>query len=377
MTSLKVAFLIRDLNYAGAQRQVVTLAKAVDKQYFDVSVLYFYPNDLLAKDLEEANIKTICLAKQGRWDLMSFFLRLVKYLKDIKPDILHGYLGEPNLLTIFLKPFFPSTKMIWGLRNSNNENPNQYGWVGLLLGKLNRLLCPLADLIIVNSHAGRTYSLTKGYPADKMVVIPNGIDTEYFKPDREARARVRAEWKISVDTLLLGVVGRLDPMKDYPNFLKAAALLCQERKNLVFVCVGKGPEDYARELQQLTAQLNLSEKVIWAGTRADMPAVYNALDIYVSASAYGEGFSNALGEAMACGLPCIVTDVGDSAWIVGDTGVIVPPKNSQALADAMKQMIDKIDDRHQESIRQRIINQFSVPELAKKTEAVFFQLLKY
>jgi glycosyltransferase involved in cell wall biosynthesis len=373
----KIVFLIRDLNFAGAQRQVVTLAKALDKQCFDVSVLYFYSNGLLAKDLENANIKTICLQKRGRWDLMSFFLRLVQHLKDIKPDILHGYLGESNLLTIFLKPFFSSTKMIWGLRDSNNENPNQYGWVGRLLGKLNCLLCPLADLIIVNSHAGRACYLTEGYPADKMVVIPNGIDTEYFKPDRAARARVRAEWNIPVDALLLGIIGRLHPMKDYPNFLKAAALLCQERKNIVFVCVGKGPEDYAKELQQLTTQLSLSEKVIWAGTRADMPAVYNALDIYISASAYGEGFSNALGEAMACGLPCIVTDVGDSASIVGDTGVVVPPKNPQALANAIKQMIEKIDDRHQESIQQRIINHFSVPELAKKTEAVFCQLLKY
>jgi glycosyltransferase involved in cell wall biosynthesis len=316
------------------------------------------------------------LAKRERWDLISFFVTLIKELKTIKPDILHGYLGESNLLTIFLKPFFPSTKMIWGLRNSNDENPDFHGWVGRLLGTLNRLLAPLADLIIVNSHAGQAYYSTEGYPADKMVVIPNGIDTEYFKPDREARAKVRAEWKISVDALSVGIVGRLHPMKDYPNFLQAAALLCQERKNIMFVCVGKGPEDYTRELQQLTAQLSLSEKVIWAGTRADMPAAYNALDIYVSASAYGEGFSNALGEAMACGLPCIVTDVGDSAWIVGDTGVIVPPKNPQALANAMKQIIDKIDDRHQESIRQRIIDQFSVPELAKKTETVFCQLLK-
>lgn len=373
----KVAFLIRDLNFAGAQRQVVTLAKALDKQCFDVSVLYFYSNGFLAKELKDAGIVNICLEKQERWDLIGFFFRVFKHLQNIKPDILHGYLDESNLLTIFFKPFFPSTKMIWGLRNSNDENPNQYGLVGRLLDKFNCLLCPLADLIIVNSHAGRAYHLTEGYPADKMVVIPNGIDTEYFKPNREARARLRAEWKISVNTLLLGVVGRLDPMKDYPNFFKAAALLCQEKKNIVFVCVGKGPEDYVRELQQLTAQLNISEKVIWAGTRADMPVVYNALDIYVSASAYGEGFSNALGEAMACGIPCIVTDVGDSAWIVGDTGAIVPPRNPQALADAMKQLIEKIEDLNQEFIRQRILNQFSVSELTKKTEAVFFQLLKY
>lgn len=372
----KVTFLIRDLNYAGAQRQVVTLAKALDRECFDISVLHHYSNGSLEKDLKDADIVTICLEKQGRWDTIAFFWRLVKNLKLIKPDLLHGYLGDANLLTIFLKPFFPSTKMIWGLRNSNDENPNQYGWVGRLLGELNRPLAPLADLIIVNSHAGRAYHLTEGYPADKMVVIPNGIDTEGFQPDREAGARLRTEWGIPEDALLIGLVGRLHPMKDHPNFLKAAALLCQEKKNIMFVCVGKGPEDYTMELQQLTAQLNLSEKVIWAGTHADMPAVYNALDIYVSASAYGEGFSNALGEAMACGLPCIVTDVGDSAWIVGNTGIIVPPKNPEALANAMKQLIEKVDDQDQEPIRQRIIDRFSVSELAQKTETMFYQLLK-
>lgn len=373
----KVVFLIRDLEYGGAQRQLVTLVKGLDKKCFDVTVLYLYLGGSLEKDLKDSEVPMISLEKRGRWDLFGFFWHLVKHLKRIKPDILHGYLGESNLLTIFLKPFFPSTRMIWGLRNSNDENPDLYGWVGRLLSQLNRLLSPFADLIVVNSHAGRAYHLTDGYPADKMIVISNGIDTERFQPDREAGAKVRAEWGIAEDTLLLGLVGRLDPQKDHPNFLRAAALLCEEIKDVHFVCVGRGPEDYAGELYQLAEQLGISEKVIWAGARADMPAVYNALDVYVSASAYGEGFSNAIGEAMACNVPCIVTDVGDSAWIIDNTGIVVPPKNPKALAAAMKQSIEIANNENREYARQKIINQFSVPQLAKKSEAAFLQLFKH
>jgi glycosyltransferase involved in cell wall biosynthesis len=365
----KVVFLIRDLNYGGAQRQLVTLVKGFDKQSFDVSVLYFYSDSPLEKDLRDSDIPIICLEKRGRWHLFGFFWRLVQHLKYIHPDVLHGYLGESNLLTILLKPFFPSTQMIWGVRESNT-NPDYYGWLGRLLSFVNCFLSRFADLIIVNSHAGQAYYLEYGYFADRMVVIPNGINTEKFKPDPESGSKVRAEWGISKDTILIGLVGRLDPMKDHPTFLKAAALLCEHRQDVRFVCVGRGPENYAQELYHLINELGISEKVIWAGARADMPAVHNALDIAASSSCYGEGFSNAIGEAMACGVPCVVTDVGDSAWIVSDTGVVVPVKNPEALKTAMKRLIDNIDtpDSNRHYIRQRIIEQFSVLQLVLKTQ---------
>jgi glycosyltransferase involved in cell wall biosynthesis len=366
----KIVFLIRDLDCGGAQRQLMTLIKGLDKQRFDVTVLYFYAGGLLLKDLKDSGLSIICLEKRGRWDVLKFFWLLVQHLKRIQPDVLHGYLDESNLLTIFLKPFLPSTRIIWGIRVSNTP-PDRYGWLGRLIFQLECLLSPLVDLIIVNSHAGRDYFLSHGFAADKMVVIPNGIDTERFKPDSESRARVRAEWGISEDTNLIGLVGRLDPMKDHSTFLKTAALLCEERQDVCFVCVGGGLENYAQQLYQLTDELGISEKVIWAGVRSDMPAVHNAIDIACSSSSYGEGFANALGEAMACGVPSVVTDVGDSAWIVNDTGVVVLPKNPEALKNAMNKVIENIGTNRykQEPIRQRILDEFSVLQLLLKTEA--------
>jgi glycosyltransferase involved in cell wall biosynthesis len=369
---LKLAFLIPSLHYGGAERQLVTLVKALDKSRFDITVLHCYPEGPLEKDLEDSEIKTISLEKRGRWDLLSFFWRLIHHLKDIQPDVLHGYLSTPNLLTIFLKPFFPSTQMIWGMRDSN-QDLSHYDWLSRLLFPWECFLSRFADLIIFNSQAGRAYYLAQGFPADKTVVILNGIDTDRFQPNREARIKVRSEWGVSEETILIGLVGRFDPMKDHPTFLKAAALLCQDRQDISFVCVGSGSESYAQELYRLAKQLDISEKVIWAGTRVDMPAVYNAFDIAASSSAFGEGFANVIGEAMACGILCVVTDVGDSGWIVDNTGIVVPHQNPEALAQGWRSLIEQ--QQYQNPVtklkaRSRIISEFNCNKLVQNMACI-------
>jgi glycosyltransferase involved in cell wall biosynthesis len=367
----KVVFLIRDLNYGGAQRQLVTLVKALHQEdCLDVTVLHFYSGGPLLKDLIDRGIPTISLEKQERWDVLGFFSRLFWHLKRIQPDVLHGYLGESNIAAIFMKPFFPSTRIIWGIRGSNTPS-GRYGWLGNLLSLLERLLSSFTDLIIVNSHTGKTDYLDRGYAPDKMVVISNGIDTERFQPDSEAGAKVRSEWGISENTILIGLVGRLSPMKDHPTFLQAAALLSKEREDVRFVCVGVGDENYAKELYQLADDLGISEKIIWAGGRSDMPAVFNALNIACSSSSDGEGFPNVVGEAMACGVPCVVTDVGDSAWIVGDKGIVVPPKNPEALAAGWNSLLNlALTDKLAlaEKARKTIVEKFSVKNLVRETE---------
>jgi glycosyltransferase involved in cell wall biosynthesis len=367
----KVVFLIRDLNYGGAQRQLVTLVKALHQEdCFDVTVLHFYCGGSLLKDLIDRSIPTISLEKQERWDVLGFLGRLFGHLKRIQPDVLHGYLGESNIVTMFLKPLFPSTRIIWGIRGSNTPS-DRYGWLGSILSQLERLLSSFTDLIVVNSHTGKADYVNQGFASDKMVVISNGIDTERFVPDSEAGAKVRSEWGISENTILIGLVGRLSPMKDHHTFLKAATLLSKVREDVRFVCVGVGEENYAKELYQLTDDLGIAEKIIWAGGRSDMPAVFNALNIACCSSSDGEGFPNVVGEAMACGVPCVVTDVGDSAWIVGDKGVVVPPKNPEALKTAIKALIEKtnLDDYNRQEIRQLIVEQFSVRQLVLKTKA--------
>ncbi|MBD1896895.1 glycosyltransferase [Coleofasciculus sp. FACHB-129] len=362
-----MTFIIRSLNYGGAERQLLTLVQCLEKERFNITVLYFYSGGTLEKNLKDTRVQLISLDKGGRWDIVGFSWRLVSQIRRIKPDLLHGYLGIPNLLTICLKMLFPSTRVIWGVRASNIDF-SCYDWLSRLVFKLECMFSRFADLIIVNSRAGRTYHLEHGFPADKMLVIPNGIDTEHFKPSLETRAKVRTEWEISEDTILIGLVGRLDPMKDHPTFLRAAALLCKQRQDVRFVCVGTGSESYAQKLYQLAKKLDISEKVIWAGARADMPMVYNALDIATSSSSYGEGFSNAIGEAMACSVPCVVTDVGDSSWIVDDTGLVVLPQSSEALLAGWLTCLGRDRNAMGLKARSRIVEHFSVKQLVEQTE---------
>jgi glycosyltransferase involved in cell wall biosynthesis len=184
--------------------------------------------------------------------------------------------------------------------------------------------------------------VSAGFRGSRMVVIQNGIDTTHFAPDLKAGLRLRASWQVPEDSLLIGIVGRLDPIKDHPTFLRAAAILAGSRPDVRFVCIGGGPEEYARCLRNLADDLGLCDKVIWPGfITNDMVAAYNALDL-CSSSSYGEGLSNAVAEAMACGVPCVVTAVGDSPLIVGDTGVVVPPKNPDALAAGWAAMIERL-----------------------------------
>jgi glycosyltransferase involved in cell wall biosynthesis len=383
----KVAFLIRELSYGGAEKQLVTLAKALSLKGFDVTVLCFYPNGAFEKEFSRTTVKLLSLEKKGRWDMIGFFWRLFYQLRSIRPDILHTYLPDSNVIAIFVKPFFPNTKIVWGIRHSNwgipqssQKKDKQFvNWDGAqnTLLQLEKKLARFADLIIVNSYAGQKCHLSKGFPTENMVVIPNGIDVDRFQPDPKAGLAVRQEWDVLPNTILIGLVGRLAPMKDHPTFLQAAALLCQERQDLHFVCIGKEQQpDYTQQLYELTNQLGIADRLIWAGARSDMPDVYNALDIVVSTSAYGEGFSNAIGEAMACGKPCIVTDVGDSAWIVDNQGIVIPPGDPQALKTAMLQSIDAIN-KNEPKVRQRIVENFSVPQLLLKTELNLLSLFHH
>lgn len=361
---MKICFLLRALTYGGAERQLVLLAKGLHARGHDVVVVVFYSGGPLEKDLLDAGVRIRSLNKRGRWDVQNFLSQLVRVMREDRPDILHSYLTEP--VTMILKPLFPSTKVVWGIRVSNIDY-RDYDWLALVSFKLDCWFSRFADAIISNSHAGRDYHVALGYPAEKTVVIPNGIDTERFYPNPMARDRIRKEWGIAEHEVLIGLVARLVPMKNHPSFLKVAASLVQERKDIRFVCVGDGPNDYRTTLQELTKTLGLTGYVIWTGARSDTADIYNALDLLVSSSAYGEGFSNVLGEAMACGIPCVVTKIGDSAWVVGPSGTIVPPNDSEALADAIGRMLTAPRPDPM-TIRRRILDHFSIETLVSATE---------
>lgn len=369
---MNTAFIIRDLGHGGAQRQLSILAAGLVREGHAVSVLHFY-GGTFEQNLREGGVKTICIGKKGRWDLLGFFFRLIKAARSVQPEVVHGYLAESNLMALLLKPFCGFPRIVWGVRDSQTD-AHLWGMLGKLSFRLNCLLARFADAIICNSQAGRAYYLARGYPARKMHVVPNGIDTERFKPSRHEHP------------LTFGLVGRMSPMKDVATFLKAAALVPDAR----FVIVGSGDESYAQQMRDLATSLGVN--VTWLPAQNDMPAVYATFDCLVNSSAFGEGFSNVIGEAMACGVPCIASDVGDSAWIIGNPAQIFPAGDHEALAKCMREFVHRRTDmatacpsdaptstvsdnaqpdglRHVQptSPRARIVSEFSIQRLIERT----------
>ena len=368
---MKIVFLVRSLNYGGAERQLTLLSKGLRQRGHDVVVVVFYSGGPLEKELVDAQVRVRPLNKRGRWEVFGFLIRLIQVLREERADILHGYLHDANLMTMIPRFLTLCTKVVWGVRCSHIDL-RQYDWLAWVEFKVNCWLSILPDAIIANSHVGRDYHLALGYPAEKTVVIPNGIDTERFRPNPLARRRIREEWGIKEQEELIGLVGRLDPMKDHPIFIEAAALLAKRRSEIRFVCVGGGPDEYRAELQRHAKQLGLEDRLLWVGIREDMPAVYTALDIAVSSS-YGEGFANVIGEAMACGVPCVVTNVGDSARVVADLGEVVPPKDPAALRDAIERLLDQ-KPHTPAQVRLRIVEGLSAEAMVVKTERVLLTL---
>lgn len=374
---IRLCFLIRQLNLGGAQRQLLALAAGLAREQYEVTIITFYSGGLLSAQLDELpHVKHLSMNKSGRYDLFGFIIRLTHALRELRPQILHSYLGVSNVLSVLLKPLLPQTRLVWGVRASDMDW-SRYAWHERVVFNLQRRLARWADLIIVNSHAGYKFLLTHGFPKHKLLVIQNGIDTQRFLPDAQARRRVREEWQVRDDEILLGLIARLDPMKDHRAFLQAAALFAREHKSARFLCLGEGPQNYRRELQALAQELGLQARLLWSNGREDMPAVYNALDLLSSSSAYGEGFSNVIGEAMACGVPCVVTDVGDSAQIVGASGVVILPHNPHQLAAMWQYLLDApAEQRRSEQARQRIVEKFSAAALAQKTSTALIDLLR-
>jgi glycosyltransferase involved in cell wall biosynthesis len=221
-----------------------------------------------------------------------------------------------------------------------------------------------------NSEGGRAFALRRGFPEGKIALVRNGIDTERFRPDPALRREQREKLGLAKDEVAVGVLARLNATKDHATFLRAAAEIAPRTPRARFLCVGSGPELDA--LQRLASGLAIADRVQFTG-ELDPAAALNAFDVACSTSVT-EGFSNAIAEAMACGLPCVVTDVGDSALIVGDCGTVVPPSSPGVLAQAIEQVLRRLDEHDPSKPRHRIVEEISVDKMVDRTVEVFRQL---
>ncbi len=373
---VSVLFVIRSLDRGGAERQILELLSGIDKGRFAVALVTLYDGGALFGEAESIEgLQLHSFGKQARWDLGPV-TKLCSLVRRLKPDIIHGYLEIPNCLCLAAGKL-GQAKVVWGVRGSDNREFNQYDRLGNCAFVLARRFSRFADLAIFNSQAGRDYYLSKGFAPNRAAVIPNGIDTDRFSFRDMGRARLRGQLGIADSHFLIGMAARLDKKKDHPTFLRAAALLAQERTDVTFACIGSGPPDYTADLRHMAQELGLEDRIWWAGAFDDMPAAYSAFDIATLSSAYGEGFPNVIGEAMACRRACVVTPSGDSAQVVGDTGIVVEPRNPEALAAGWREVLMSNSERARlgERARVRIVAEFGKHLLVRRTEQALAALV--
>lgn len=364
---LRVVVLLRQLSLGGAERQVVLLARELARRGHHVSVAAFYDGGALEADLMKTGAAFHALGKSGRGDMIGFGRRLAAFLEAVRPDVLYTFLTVPNLLSMIARGR-SRPAILWGLRASDMQM-RQYDWLSRLTHTLEPRLAFHADLLIANAESVAAAAIARGFPQERMRIVANGIDLARFGLDTDTRARVRRAWGVGEDARVVGHVARRDPMKDHGGFIAAFAQAAAQRGDLHGVCVTSGSG--AREaLRTEIAAQGLGARLIVADAALDAADAMSGFDLFCSSSAFGEGFSNVLCEALACGLPCAATDVGDARLILSDAGFLVPPRNAAALADAMlKTVAVREQDREGAAARARAaVARFSPEAMACETE---------
>lgn len=370
---MKIVLLGRSMEIGGAERQMSALAIGLAERGHEVRMLLFYRRGAFLEPLERAGIVCEDLGKRGRWDLPGFAWRLARRLRALKPDVVQSFLGPPNLMAAALRPFAGRFALAWGVRASNMDL-DDYDWTHRAVEAVQRRLATQAGVIITNSRAGERQLLQDGYDGARIAVVENGIDVDAFAPGAPEAAALRRDWLAGHGGPLVILVARIDPMKDHATFLDAAARLRRTHPGARFVCVGDGDPVLRASLEEKAGGLGLGEAVLWTGPRSDIRAALCAADIATLSSAYGEGFPNALCEAMACAVPCVSTDVGDAARILDDPDRLVTIGDGEALAEAWRRLADLSPaDRAAlgQRDRGRIVEHYAPASLVARTERLY------
>jgi len=265
----------------------------------------------------------------------------------------------------------------WGIRHSHFSDHGSRRLTIHTMKMCARLSRWLPTRIVCCSEASQQVHTALGYAAEKMLVIPNGFDMSAFKPNPEARESVRNELDIPEETPVIGLINRYHPQKDHLNFIRAAALLLAKAPNVYFLLCGDDIDWANPQLARWIKEAGIAGRCRLLGTRNDIPRLTAALDIAACSSSYGEGFPNVIGEAMSCGVPCAVTDVGDSALIVGQTGRVVPPQNPEELADAFAELVELGSEGRAllgVAARCRIKEHFDLPNIVERYQNLYQEL---
>lgn len=370
---MKVLFIITGLSVGGAETMLLKLLKTLDRQRFHVSVVSLTTEGELGAQVRALGLPLKALGmKRGVPDLTKLY-RLTADIKAQRPDVVHTWMYHSDLIGGLAAKMAGVRQIIWGIRHSNLDL-DQNKRSTLIVVKLCALFSYwLPTKILSCSNKALTEHTRAGYCARKFSVIPNGFDLACFRPSTGDREEVRSELGLTASTLLAGFIARFDPQKNHRGFVKAAALINASIPDAYFVLAGRGVDSDNHELVSLISSHSLIDRVYLLGERDDIPRLMASFDVLISPS-NGEGFPNVLGEAMSSGVICAVTNAGDSAEIVGETGRVVTVGDMADLAKSVIELLQLSGHERRElgrRARERVHDNFDINGVTRQYEAEY------
>ncbi len=364
---LTVLHLITGLETGGAEGMLARLASGGDRDRFRHVVVSMTGSGTMGASIAGAGVPLRGLGIRRNVPDPVGLLRLRRVLREFRPDILQTWLYHADLLGSVARRLGWVPRLVWNVRSTETIG-------SAVVRRLLARWSALPDAVIVNSLEGQRFHEALGYRPRRWVHIPNGFDAVSLKMDVETGKRQRAALGIHDDAFVILLPARYHPMKDHATFLAAAALLARARPEACFVMAGHGMDRSNRGLMELISAQGIGDRVLLLGERHDLAAIYPAADVVTLSSAFGEGFPNVLAEAMCCGVPCVATDIGASAEIIGDTGAIVPPRDPVALAAGWEKLAALPDDERRErgaAARARIVERYDLAAIIARYEALY------
>jgi glycosyltransferase involved in cell wall biosynthesis len=375
---MKIAHVITDLAVGGAEMALYKLLSALDLQEFQSGVIALAGEETMGEKIRAMGVPVTALGSKRGIPDPRLLTRLRKELLRFQPDLVQTWMYHADLLGGLAAKLAGSPPVVWNIRHSL-VHPRDVKRTTLLVARANSALSSwVPQRIVCCARAALESHAALGYARQKMIIIHNGFDLELFQPDQDARREVRASLGMQAETPLIGMCARFDPQKDHHSFVRAAGALHRLFPTAHYILWGKGVDRENPQLLEWIAEQDLGESVHLLGPRVDTPRLDAALDISTLSAAYGEAFPNVIGEAMACGVPCAVTDVGDSAYVVGSTGRIVPPGAPRALASAWADLLNLAPKQRFElgqRARQRVADYFGIAQMAKSYAALYRDII--
>lgn len=373
---MRILHIITGLSTGGAERALYNVLTGGLAASVDTAVLSLRDVGTYGPRIRALGVPVYTLGMRRGLPGPTALWRLQRLVKEIRPDVIQGWMYHGNLAASVGARMMLGARpaVVWNVRQSLYSLAGEKSLTRRVI-KANRWASGGADAVLYNSSLSREQHETFGFASERGQVIPNGFDTKQLCPDPERGRAMREALAIPLEAIVIGHVARFHPMKDHVSFLRAAVAVMRERSDVVCLLAGRevGLEN------PVVADIvppELEGRFRFVGERDDVPDLMRAMNIFCQSS-WSEGFPNVLGEAMALGVPCVVTDVGDSRDIVGETGLVAPPSDPRALVEGLISLLARSVYERAEmgrAARARIETRYALPGMVGQYRRLYERL---